>query len=248
MDQPAELLALLGGAMILGLCCARDAQAWVGEALTSHLRVCDRVLFLDDCSRDATPDIARAIDGVECYRQARQWGRNEARDRNWLFAMAHRHNPAWCWWFDADETLYAGTREDILSVPPEVNALGSWLMNLWGDPQHYARDWSRAKSAVFRYIPEACLGYQWTGQGPYQIHCGGRPRVPAYLDEGRHVASPIQELHWGWMDRAAADMKLCRYRVWDNAYRTTPDYRKLECEPKSVRPLPPPGSPREPRT
>lgn len=222
--------------MILGLCCAKNSDAWIERVLASHLRVCDHVLFLDDGSTDQTYDIAESFDRVTGFRQA-TFPRNEARDRNRLFAEAHTFRPDWCWWFDGDETLWQGERSDIETVPHNKNTLSSYLIDLWGDDQHYAADWSHPKLHIFRYLSEACRHYRWRGRGPHQIHCGGRPRLDAY-QKPEHIAhSPIVELHWSWMTPEACSRKLRQYREWDPAFQTFTPYRRFERTPKDIREL-----------
>ena len=222
--------------MILGLCCAKDSEMWIEEVLRSHLCICDRVLFLDDGSADRTGEIARGFERVTYFYQA-GWTRNEARDRNNLFAEAHRFEPDWCWWFDGDETVYAGSRLDIESAPPHVNCLATQLLNMWGDAEHYAADWSHPKYHIFRYIPETCRGYEWTGRGPHQIHCGGRPRMPEYESPGHRMSVPIVELHWGWLNAQMAEEKLSRYRNWDPAFSGFRPYRRFQTPPTDIRRL-----------
>ena len=79
--------------MILGLCCVKNCEAWIEQVLATHLRVCDRILVLDDGSADKTGRIARSFDRVH-YRRQDGLPRNEARDRNSLFAEVHDLLPA----------------------------------------------------------------------------------------------------------------------------------------------------------
>jgi len=220
--------------MILGLCCAKNASSWIERVLESHLRICDHVLFLDDGSTDGTGDIALTFDRVIYFRQD-DLPRNEARDRNALFAHAHVYEPDWCWWFDGDETLWRGKREDIVNVPRDKNTLSTQLLDLWGDKDHYAADWSHPKLHIFRYLPELCRGYQWHGRGPHQVHCGGRPRLDAYQSPDRIASTPIVELHWSWMTPRACAAKLAQYKEWDPAFTRFAPYRRFERAPRDIR-------------
>ena len=222
--------------MILGLCCAKNSEAWIEAVLRSHLAVCDRILFLDDGSADRTGEIASSFDRVAYCRQDRL-PRNEARDRNRLFEKAHALRPEWCWWFDGDETLWRGTRADIESAPPHVNTLRTDLLDLWERSDRVAVDWSHPKLHVFRYLPDLCIGYRWQGRGPHGIHCGGRPRLDAYQAPERIRTVPIVELHWSWMTPAACAEKLRRYREWDPAFGGFRPYRRFERGPKNIRNL-----------
>lgn len=222
--------------MILGLCCAKNSEAWIERVLSTHLTVCDRVLLLDDGSEDRTAEIAAGFDRVTVFRQA-GLRRNEARDRNRLFAEAHALRPEWCWWFDGDETLWRGSRDDIRSAPPEANTISTLLLDLWGDEGHYAADWSHPKRHLFRYVPELCRGYRWSGRGPHGLHCGGRPRLPAYERPDRVAESGIVELHWSWMTPDACAAKLRRYAAWDPAFSGFQPYRRFERPPRDIRRL-----------
>jgi len=219
--------------MILGLCCAKNSEAWIEAVLRSHLTICDRVLFLDDGSTDKTGEIAQSFDRVDYWRQD-GLPRNEARDRNGLFEKAHAFRPEWCWWFDGDETLWRGSREDILNAPADKNTLSTTLLGLWGDEDHVAADWSHPKLHLFRYLPDLCAGYRWRGRGPHGLHCGGRPRLDAYQNPDRIATVPIVELHWSWMTAAACAEKLRRYREWDPAFGSFRPYRRFERAPKDI--------------
>jgi len=222
--------------MILGLCCVKNSERWFERVLGSHLRICDRVLVLDDGSTDRTGEIAQSFGQVTYFRQE-GLPRNEARDRNRLFEKAHAFNPDWCWWFDGDETLWRGERKDILGVPADRNTLSTQLLDLWGDEHHYAADWSHPKLHVFRYLSELCRHYKWVGRGTHQIHCGGRPRLDAYQRSERILSAPIVELHWSWMTPEACAEKLRQYETWDPAFRQFRPYRRFERAPKDVRKL-----------
>ena len=222
--------------MILGLCCAKNSMRWIAKALATHLRICDHVLFLDDGSADGTGEIARTFDGVTVSHQV-GLPRNEARDRNRLFEKAHAFEPDWCWWFDGDETLWRGGRDDIERVPVDKNTLATTLLDLWGDADHYAADWSHPKLHIFRYLPDLCRGYRWAGRGNHQIHCGARPRLEAYQAPDRVLSVPIVELHWSWMTPSACAEKLQQYRAWDPEFRTFRPYRRFERPPRDVRRL-----------
>ena len=222
--------------MILGLCCAKNSEEWIEEVLRSHLEICDRVLFLDDGSTDRTCRIAWSFERVLTFRQD-GLPRNEARDRNRLFEKAHALRPDWCWWFDGDETVWRGARQDIECVPPHVNTIETQLLDLWQDAEHYAADWSHPKLHIFRYINELCRDYQWAGRGPHQVHCGGRPRLDAYQRPDRIMSVPIVELHWSWMTPDACAGKLRRYAEWDPAFHDFRPYRRFEQPPKDVREL-----------
>jgi len=222
--------------MILGLCCEKNCDPWIERVLATHLRVCDRVLFLDDGSADRTADIARGFDRVRCFRQD-GLPRNEARDRNRLFAHAHDLHPDWCWWFDGDETLWRGSREDIENVADRTNTIETTLLDLWQDEEHYAADWSHPKLHIFRYLADLCRGYRWTGRGEHQVHCGGRPRLDAFQKPERIAPAPIVELHWSWMTPGACAAKLRQYMEWDPTFHDFGPYRRFETAPKDVRPL-----------
>ena len=223
--------------MILGMCCVKDCERWLEEALASHLTVCDLALVLDDGSSDRTGEIARSFARVLYWRQE-GLPRNEARDRNFIFAKAHRFGPDWCWWFDGDETLLKADTGFIERMPPEVNTLVTPLLMMWHDEAHYAHDWSVEKRHLFRYLPEVCVAYRWTGVGTHQIHCGACPRTDEY-QRPEHVlrTSRIAELHWGWMDQPLIDAKLRRYAQWDPRFGDFEPYRRFETPPRDVRPL-----------
>jgi len=223
--------------MILGLCCVRDSERWFEEVLATHLKVCDRVLVLDDGSTDRTGEIARSLGRVHCWRQD-GLPRNEARDRNFLFEKAHAFRPTWCWWFDGDETVHRADRSLFDRVPEPINTIHTPLLLMWRDREHYAHDWSIEKRHLFRYLPEVCEGYRWRGSGPHQLHCGACPRTDAY-QASEHVlrTDEIVELHWGWSEPQMIDEKLRRYAEWDPRFASFAPYRRFETPPQDVRPL-----------
>lgn len=228
--------------MIVGLCCVKNCEAWIEQVLATHLRVCDHVLVLDDGSADKTGRIARSFDRVH-YRRQDGLPRNEARDRNSLFAEVHDLLPAaggepdWCWWFDGDETLWRGERSDIEGIGRPINTLRSFLLDLWGDERHYAADWSHPKRHIFRYLPSVCAGYRWTGRGEHQLHCGACPRTDEHQNPEHVADTPIVELHWGYMTPEMCATRLRQYAQWDPAFNEFKPYRRFEQPPKDVRRL-----------
>lgn len=223
--------------MILGLCCVKDCERWFEDVLATHLKICDRILVLDDGSTDRTGEIARSFSCVDVWRRE-GLPRNEARDRNFIFDKAHALRPDWCFWFDGDETVHRAEPRLFDRLPSQVNCLVTPLLMMWRDAHHYAHDWSIEKRHIFRYLPHVCRGYRWTGTGPHQIHCGARPRTEEYQrDEHVLRTGAVAELHWGWMDPPLIDRKLARYREWDPRFEDFVPYRRFERPPRNVRPL-----------
>jgi len=222
-----------GSDRIIGLCCVKDSEAWFENVLKSHLKVCDEILVLDDNSTDRTGDIAQSFERVHYWRQV-GLTRNEARDHTWLFSKVHSFRPQWCWWFDGDETLWKGTREDILDTPKGTSVVATWLLDLWGDGQHYAADWSHSKRSIFRYIQGVEHWPDFVGQGPCHLHCNRLPHLVWYYNAAHVAQVPIIELHWSWLNPDMCKEKLAWYKEHDPDFSTFKPYRRFEQAPKDV--------------
>jgi len=222
---------------IIGLCCVKNEAEFMGEVLESHLRLCDSVLVLDDRSDDGTWEIlqqfrARMPERVHLWRNPANLPRNEARDRNFLFDRVHvlgLTTQDWCWWFDGDETVYQGNREDVRGLPEEVNTVFTSLPTTWIDETQYCPVMSVEKRHLFRYIPKVCDGYHWQGRGKHGLHCGACPRTDEYQAEPHTAYSPgIVELHWGWCTIERVREKVARYRKQDPGFASFKPYRKYD--------------------
>lgn len=94
--------------MIVGITRVRDEELILRDTLTHFLRYCDLVLLYDDCSTDATVEIARSFPQVEVI-PGDEWCLDRVaentRHRAILLERARAIGAEWVLCFDADERL-----------------------------------------------------------------------------------------------------------------------------------------------
>jgi len=146
---------------IIGLVPARNEEDKVEFALRALAKFTDAIVFLDDCSTDATVQIVRDLSEacrIEKIIEKPVWHRDEPGDRNRLLAAGRELGGTHFVVIDADEAFTANfldgdaLRKRILSLKPREQLSLRWI-HLWRSVDQYRTDapvWSeRYKRCIF---------------------------------------------------------------------------------------------------
>jgi glycosyltransferase involved in cell wall biosynthesis len=146
---------------IIGLVPGRNEEDKVEFALRALSKFTDAIVFLDDCSTDATVQVVRGLSEacrVEKIIEKTVWHRDEPGDRNRLLAAGRELGGTHFVVIDADEAFTANfldgdaLRKRILSLKPREQLSLRWI-HLWRSVDKYRIDapvWSeRYKRCIF---------------------------------------------------------------------------------------------------
>ena len=103
---------------------ARDEAERIARALESVRTVADEMIVSDTGSRDATPEIARAL-GADVA--STPWSDDFAAARNHAIGRARG---TWILWLDADEEVLPESREELVAAVARIDAAGFYLLRL----------------------------------------------------------------------------------------------------------------------
>lgn len=199
--------------MIIGCMLVKnESERWLEKVLQQIESVCDKIIILDDCSTDNTPEICSKY-GEVFYSDKSYWGINELKQRKFLWELATHEakDGDWILCLDADETLPESQVELVKSymlLADEVkcNGLGFELYDMWDDT-HYRDDelWNaHLRPWVMAVKYEAGKEYFWKETA---LHCGRFP-----MNSGCNIAmSPLKIQHWGWSRTEDRKKKYERY-------------------------------------
>jgi len=198
--------------MLIGMMLVRnEADRWLRQVLEQMRQVCDKIIVLDDCSTDNTPNVCLEYGAIVCYSQEPIWATNEVSLRKFLWYMASlvARNGDWILCLDADETIH-----NIDLLPACVKAaeecgadgLAFSLYDMWS-PTHYRYDdfWNahtRGWVMCVRY--DAGKEYTWRETA---LHCGRLPVNSCDLVSG----TGLKIQHWGWSTPEDRQTKYERY-------------------------------------
>lgn len=185
--------------MLIGCSLVRNEKGRYLERVLDQMRsICDKIIVLDDCSTDNTPEICKAY-GAEVFLSIQSyWGTDELKQRKRLWELATQVADFgdWILCLDADETI-----PQIEKLPDKIklaeqygcDGLAFNLYDMW-DVEHYRDDdpWNahtRDWVMCVRYDPTK--KYIWR-ETP--LHCGRFPLNAC--DVIGQTGLAIQ--HWGW--------------------------------------------------
>jgi glycosyltransferase involved in cell wall biosynthesis len=202
--------------MLIGAMLVRNEAGRYLERVLEQMRlICDKLIVLDDCSTDDTPEICRAYGAEVFYSDRSYWGTNELRQRKFLWELAtHEAKPGdWILCLDADETF---DRPDLIreyiqkAEAAGCNSLAFPLYDMWS-PTHYRDDelWNaHTRDWVMCVRYDSSRDYVWRNT---TLHCGRFP-VNACARIGQ-TGMALQ--HWGWSRPEDRKAKYLRYMEAD---------------------------------
>ena len=197
--------------MLIGCSLVRNEKGRYLERVLDQMRlICDKIIILDDCSTDNTPEICKAY-GAEVFPSIQSyWGTNELKQRKLLWELATHEAQFgdWILCLDADETFDKPEllREYIQKADAAgCNSLAFPLYDMWSET-HYRDDYYwQAHNSVWPFcVKHEDLDYFWK-ETP--LHCGRFP-----MNAINRIAScPIKIKHWGWARPEDRQEKYERY-------------------------------------
>lgn len=207
---------------LIGIMLVRnEADRYLRAVLGQMSMICDKLIVLDDCSTDKTPDICEKFGATVLKPFTRpMWTEDELAARMFLWSKATlAADPGdWIICLDADETLDNPTKlpvfinavEQVCNEGAEIDAIGFSLFDMW-NPTQYRDDglWNahrRCWPMIVKYDPNK--DYAWNDM---KLHCGRFPANSASLV----VWSPFKLLHWGWAKQEDRKVKYDRYMEAD---------------------------------
>jgi glycosyltransferase involved in cell wall biosynthesis len=197
--------------MLIGCSLVKNEEGRYLEKVLEQMRsICDKIIILDDCSTDDTPEICKAY-GAEVFPSIQSyWGTDELKQRKrlWKLATQGADFGDWVLCLDADETFDKPEllREYIQKAEAAGrNSLAFRLYDMWG-AEHYRDDnfW-QAHNGVWPFcVKYEDLDYFWK-ETP--LHCGRFPMNAV----NRMASCPIRIQHWGWARPEDRQEKYERY-------------------------------------
>jgi len=198
--------------MLIGSMLVRnEADRWLRDVLGQLQQVCDKIIVLDDCSTDNTPEICREYGAEVFYSDRSYWGTDELKQRKllWSLAVSEARHGDWILCLDADETIVS---PDLLITAIKLanhhgaEGIAFSLYDMWS-PTHYRDDelWNaHLRDWVMCVKVHKQRDYVWRKT---PLHCG---RFPVNACTAM-VSTGIKIQHWGWSRPEDRQMKYQRY-------------------------------------
>ncbi len=204
---------------IVGMMRVKNEARWIRKSVESILRLCDRVVILDDHSTDGTLDVLCSMH----YGGARLWviaspfeGLQEARDKNFLLDKCT--DADWIIAIDGDEVLTDIAPLARAMMRTDRGCLSLPILYAWDRPDQIRVDGvygNFRRESVFR--PDGSRFHE-TVMGP-NFHCGNVP--PKIRETRAYAEAPL--LHFGYMEQ---DDRIRKY-AWYN--RNDPHNASEDC-------------------
>jgi glycosyltransferase involved in cell wall biosynthesis len=193
-----------------------EADRWLTQSLGKLVRLCDKIVVLDDDSTDNTTQICMDY-GCKVYVSDKSlWGTDELYQRKRLFDLAkfEAKENDWIICLDADEIIplafipYLKYLMNILDN--NINGIALKLHDMW-DCEHYREDmyWEAHKfnyPVAIRY--REGFDYKWRDK---LLHCGRFPQNSSPNCITTHI--PLK--HMGWSTLEDRKQKYDRYMKVD---------------------------------
>lgn len=172
-----------------------EEKRYLKQVLDSVSEFADKIVILDDCSTDKTPEICKSYPKVIFnQRHGRSlWATNEAKLRGELWKGVRREKPDWVITVDADELFDKSLKKRLPEIfNSDFDVIAFRLCDMW-TPTHYRIDgyWSPTFKRLFRFKDKP---FGLTGK----FHCGP---IPLYAQETNNCTcySDIRVKHFAWM-------------------------------------------------
>lgn len=194
---------------IIGQCvCGGKEDAYLEETLKEFKRLCDDAII---CLCNATPRAKLLVTayGFRSYEDNREWGKQQPNIKTDLLKRILQLNPDWILVLDADETMPTVTRETLEQLTVGRESCQFYVVNLWNDEKHFARNMGFFNVRFYKHIPG--METQFLRKN---VHCGNAPpyfyTIPAKYSYVPHIL-----LHKGLMKPESRQHRVARYAVYD---------------------------------
>lgn len=199
---------------IVGMLRVKNGGEILRQTLEAQSKICDSIVIFDDHSTDNTEEICRSFPKVVDYYKSEFPDFNEARDRNFVFDMAKKQNPTWCFCIDHDEVPSDRLIRDIHKVIQdpknvEVDLFCFKIAHLWNSENTWRKDglWKNfLQGRLFRVYPNQEIKGNDEG-----LHCGSHP----YFSPMQIKIVPYTIWHYGNMDKLVRFKKYLWYTATD---------------------------------
>lgn len=204
-----------GPVKVIGLVPGRNEEARIAFCLRALSKFTDAIVYLDDCSDDATVETVEALAeecGVARIIQKDAWYRDEPGDRNALLEAGRALGGTHFVVIDADEALTANClkgdllKSRILALKPGEQLALHWIQ-LWRSVGHYRDDQSVWSNSFKRCI------FCDDGKANYQSNFIHTSRIPKL--KGKRVklkGENVGLLHFQFVNWSNLELKQRWYR------------------------------------
>lgn len=193
---------------IVGLmvCGPGETNRYLERPLGCFKRFCDDAVIVLN-GEDPKRDRLIKSYGFWAYRDDREWGIHQPHIKTDLIKKIGKLKPDWIIPLDADEEFDSIlTREEFEKMAEEKRGCYFYVVNHWGDKNHYHRGLSFWNIRYFKYMPS--LGLQYMKK---PLHCGLAPPYAYFY--GTYVPHLIR--HYGLMKKEERNRKVERYNLYD---------------------------------
>lgn len=225
---------------VVGLYRIKNEERWIAESVQRTLDVVDKVIVLDDHSTDSTRKIVAAIPRATVV-ESPFTGLDEARDKDYLLAMALNTKPDWVVMLDGDEVLSRRAVEEIrpwLRQTKLSGILNFRIAYLWDTVKQERVDAvygnffrPRAYSLFNQTLTK--FTYRRTVHGG-NFHCGQIPE--GLVGEHRNMKFPVK--HYGYLHAADRERKWKWYNEKDPNNAAEGQYLHVIGKPNHIAPGP----------
>lgn len=196
------------------------------EALDDLDRLVDFAIICGNNTDPKSEELIKSY-GFEFYRDDREWGLYQPTIKTDLLERFREYEPDWIVAKDADEVFDETVTRQSLEELVQKGGIGwyFYVVNLWNDEEHYAKELSFWNIRFFRFAPEFGLEFQ-----KKRVHCGLAPPIAYHW--GNY--SPHILWHYGLMENR--QKKVERYNQYDpNAvYKDKSYYEALRSDKTGV--------------
>lgn len=191
--------------MVVG---AGEADRWLEDSLKEFKRLCDDAVIVTCNATQKEVKLIKSY-GYWTYEDNREWGRYQPDIKTNLLERILGLRPDWVFVLDADETTPTIDRPALEGMGKNNTATQLYVVNLWGDEQHYSKSLSFWN--VRGYNPNASSDTQFLRK---PVHCGNAPPY-FYNQSAKSSYVPHILLHRGLMLPEDRQRKIERYNLYD---------------------------------